>query len=655
MASVRERVESLVAAIKACRIPFLLPGDAGSLRKGVVDWQPDYGRLREVLMVLLLAMLFTHFIGMIPPYSYTYTDAQYEVVDRTDIAGSPGFILESNAQLSSHEVVLLNESPTAENGSWRARSINYTVPVYSPYGFFVRSPPDQSDGVKLYLRQEGVQYNTHMIIPLPDFSRVVFIAKFQCLHGSADFVLEIRFEDLLTYSVTDELTYRDHISLSEGEEGTLTFEVPLALLSTFYEVLSTRAAIDIEIATTTEATVNVKPLVVTASSADSLVPVIVDMRSTDNESLFELHGGVWRSRYPALIVVRTDRTEKPRILAPRCSNDTVYLAPGEYSVVSGWSRGWYFYSEEYDITLESTVEFNMSLAEDMMYKAAILLPSTRIHVVVEPNLLVSQYEVLTWDYDTLYWEWLMLGPIPDTFTLPPTLEAIGIDFRSRGYSPYYEYIGNGYGSHVVTNEQEVATVLVTFPVIQVLGLAVDYMGLVQSLLLALTYAVFVLSLRRSQPDDESAPWYQDPRLGPAMLLGLSIFFPWFTSVENYYGIWPVDVYSELRLPILWILKWTHTGLSVPASLGDPGGALFIPVLVLFWAPFTYIVVRIGKTGRWDLQKWDLRALVWLALLGLVSIVFGLYLGFRVGLGAVLVICALPFWLIQYVMRGRRWD
>jgi len=291
----------------------------------------------------------------------------------------------------------------------------------------------------------------------------------------------------------------------------------------------------------------------------------------------------------------------------------------------------------------------------MMYRATILLPSTRIHVVVQPNLLVTEYELLTWDYDTLYWERLMLGTIPDTFTLPPNLEAVGIDFHSWSYSPYYEYIGDGYGYHILTNEQEAVAVLVTFPVIQVLGFAVDYMGLVQMLLLALTFIVFVLSLRRSQPDDESAPWYQDPRLGPAALLSLGILFPWFTSIENYFGIWSADVYSELRLPIMWILKWTTTGFSVPASFGYPGGFLFTPMLVLFWVPFTYLLVRVGKWGRWDLQKWDLRALVWLTILGSVSIVFGLYLGLKVGLGAVVVVCALPFWLIQYAVRSRRWD
>jgi len=655
MGSVRQRLETLVAAIKACRIPFIMPGETGKLTKDAREWQPQYGRLREILLFLLSGLLVTYFIGMIPPYSWNYVDAEYEVVDRTDILGSPGVAIESYGQPSSHEVVLLNESPTAENGSWRAWSINYTVPVYSPYGFFVRPPPVQGDVVKLDLRQEGVLYNTHMILPLPDFSRVVFSSSVQCLHGSVDFVLTVRFEDLLAYTGFDNLEYTDHISLSDGEEGTLTIEAPLSLLSAFYDVLSTRAAIDIEIATTTETTVSVKPMTVVASSADPLVLVSVDMRSTDNVSLFEPHGGVWKSRAPVMVVVRTDRTERPRILAPRRSNDTLYLAPGDYAVVCGWSPDWYFYSYEQNITLDGRVEFNVSLIEDMMYETTIRLPSTRMIVIVQPNLIVTEYDLIISSHDTLYFDWYMLGPLPDTFSLPPFEASVGIEFGSWAYAPYFPYRGDGYQNRVSTNEQEVVTVLVTIPVVQVLGLAIDYVGLVRTILLALTYLVFVLLLRRGQLDDESVPLYQDPRIGPALLLGISILFPWFTSVENCFGIWSSDVYTEIRVPLLWVLKWTNTALSVPASLGAPGGIIVIPVFVLFWAPFTYFIIRVGKTGRWDLYSWDLRALVWIALLGVVSIPFGLYMGLTVGLGAVAAVSALPFWLIQYALSGRRWN
>jgi hypothetical protein len=379
------------------------------------------------------------------------------------------------------------------------------------------------------------------------------------------------------------------------------------------------------------------------------------MKATDNVSLFEPHGGVWKSRAPVMVVVRTDKIEKPRIMAPRRSNDTLYLAPGDYAVVAGWSPDWYFYSYDGNITLDGRIEFNVSLIEDMVYEATILLPSTRMIVIVQPNLIVTEYELIYSSYDRLYFDWYMLGPVPDTFSLPPFEEAIGIDFRSWAYAPYFPYRGDGYQNRVETNEQEVVTVLVTIPVVQVLGLAIDYMGLARMLLVGMTYIVFVLLLRRGQPDDESAPLYQDPRIGPALLLGISILFPWFTSVENYFGIWPADVYTEIRLPLLWILKWTSTSLSVPASLGAPGGIIILPVFVLFWIPFTYFIIRVGKTGRWDLYRWDLRALVWISLLGIVSIPFGLYMGLSVGLGAVAAVSALPFWLIQYALNRRRWN
>jgi hypothetical protein len=153
----------------------------------------------------------------------------------------------------------------------------------------------------------------------------------EVVSGTANVGVRVGFGEYLS-DPYEFLTIKNHTSIGAGQLVTLSLKAPLTMLQTLTTLWSIQAEISLEVATDAECDVIVKDFTVSAISAEELVPVSVDIQTTNEESLFRNPYALWMFPAPLLTMTRNNGTEGVAVLQPRTINQTFYLTPGEYNI-----------------------------------------------------------------------------------------------------------------------------------------------------------------------------------------------------------------------------------------------------------------------------------------------------------------------------------
>ncbi|MGY5873587.1 MAG: hypothetical protein RTV72_15165 [Candidatus Thorarchaeota archaeon] len=599
------------------------------------------------LIVLIAVLLF-----IVAPYvSYTHRNIEptYIARDESPIEGSIGYTISKTPHAPQTSIVVYNGTVNDPSADW-----------YLRYGYFYQIH-DDTRGVMLDLEGTGttpigntldsvVGFTGRPTLPLMNYSEICFSIDVNVIQGSANVSLRVFYNawpDNDWNEAGENYTY-----LEENQSETIIIKPPLSGAYNLSSGWAIRTSMVVRVTSSEESRVRIGDVVISVDSNENLYPVTFDMQATDGESLFHNpYMSVLRGtasyiyydypKYPAVELTRTGNSTDFSIFGPRSTNETLYLAEGNYEGVAGW-----FY--KYGRMSNSVFNISFTVGPDESILIANRIPTNRLFIDIYPSFAYSRVFINSqYGFDF---------PLHDAeYLYMPNGTSFGISV----WPLYGKYQGIEAGSFgIQTNGTSSVRVTVVYSSFSIFGIILDWgqiLGIVGTALLLL---VLIQGGAKRSFAGARTDYNLRTNLLPVSFYFISMFFPWMTSSFDTNAVPPSTVSSVIMVPLFTSLWWTPQSQLTPAINTFQLLNVFVIVL-LYWIPIIYlsylIATRPNSISDELIEEDSLLSAgvfggpfivgcyyVWLCITGL----------FQLNIGLIAALLTLPSWGVASWLRWR---
>ena len=637
----RRKVKDPEPETDACRIPHKLPGEGKVSSAAKVDRPPaEYGPSESTMIIgVLISMMF---LLLTPLWNLTYIiPASVSFHNTGEIQGQPGFELKTENWEGSKDIVILNSTPFPGSPEWSAYAYYATNVVGEKRndGYYVdfQGPP-------------GLQHVTfvrRLHIAIDDYSASSFEASLSVLSGTVNATLRVEFSE---YQWGSLVSKEDMESIREGAETILTVDAPLPLLRTISEQWIVKANVYITLDSFTSARVVIKGFNARATGNVPLHPLVVDLQSTVNESLYDTPFTRFLLTPPYLLVRRQGTLDNATIW-PERANETLFVAEGNYSADVGWVCN-DCYPDPFDAQrMEFRIESNMRTVLQIRMRAV------RLDLVGFELMSLEKLEISYgfWE-DEQYDFWAYSEPpivLSDYVYLAPLSGQLVFQGRTVDTlqnDPLTGYYGGSFilDGEITTDGTHNLELVSIFPVIPV---GITFLGLGHFLTMAIMgFLIFLLyrKYREIKTVEDARSLVENPRFIPVLLFIAGGITPWYMITEHLSGSVLFNATMYFFVPIS---AEVIVAADLSTVLAFPFGWRFVLLIsgILYWYPLTKIVTSLIAPKLKDKQH-SSRHLGMITALCIATLVPTLLAGIRPAIGIGLVIAGLVAWIIQYALQ-----
>ncbi|MHA1862753.1 MAG: hypothetical protein ACTSWA_03210 [Candidatus Thorarchaeota archaeon] len=302
-------------------------------------------------------------------------------------------------------------------------------------------------------------------------------------------------------------------------------------------------------------------------------PVVIDWQTTDGNGLFENEYTKWMGKYEPQLIIENLNDGLLDYLRPFFQNRTLYLVPQNYTFTPSWDD--YF-----------GMPFNITVSENMASICLIHMKAVRVYLSINQDLPVIRLRISRYHYsgyDT-YFLCFEGTEVPEFLYIPPISE---FTIEIAALSPLSSISAYSDGVIVqattpinITNHLHVA---VTMPYATILGLLITPQDFIQISLAMILFTFIIIRLFLYLHAKKPRTSWKDARLIPILLIGITAFLPWFTSLRDnlYYFDSTIHVLSLGGFPL--IASWTENS-GIFLTIPENGLTWAFTSLLLFWIP-----------------------------------------------------------------------
>lgn len=570
------------------------------------------------------------------------------MVNPSYASGTVGSTASSFSSESSTDLVLLNDSSFSRESGWRVDF--YRLNEHAPG--FTKQPRDL--GTQIDISNIAVTFSYDININLRDYEMVTVSLDMTALRGPVEVSLSLGVSSFYSQTSFEEYYDTDSLNLTTGGSGTILLELNTgALYSIWNPLWIAQSEVGIQIFPVSskwydwkdinmETALLLENITVTATSAVSLLPLIVDLQDTQGLSAYDPLGVLNLIDAPALNLTSVEFPDRWGIFLPWQSNDTIYVPAGNYSGAAG------IYSYDYaNITYSVLFEVNSNIGVQLGLRFEMI----RVVLSVSPDVpylqIIFSYSDRFWAYSSLE----LAPPFPSTICIPMRPKTLDITI----ITPYR--VENVYhiSSHVIRIE---ATQSLNIDIHLRIALF-SFIGILLSggeiLLIFLGLALLLSIILSVQKPSSKKHWKQiirDPRFWPVLFIGVSALVPWFTTSTtlDYYTSMSSDlvvVYRGLYTPFALGLDRTANSLAT-VIVSQNFMAEILSRIVLFWLPLKWAFGYVGSPHKWKFNSYYAICLIIPLFLGLMVFLYSqIYL--ELSLGYLLVLTAPVLWMFALLL------
>jgi hypothetical protein len=641
----RKRVKDSEPETDACRIPQKLPGKGKVSSTVRVDKPPvEYGPSEStaIIAVLICMML----LLLTPLWNLTYIiPASVSFRNAREIQGQTGFELKTENWEGREDVVILNSTPFPGAPEWSGYSYRATdiMGEMKTDGYYVdfQGPPVL----------QHVSFVRRLHIAIDDYSASSFEVRVSVISGAVNVTLRVEFGE---YRWGDLVVKDDSESIQAGDDTALTVEAPLPLLRTISEQWIVKANVYIILESFTGGRVVINGFNARATGRVPLCPLMIDLQSTMNESLYDNPLTPYLLTPPYLLM-RREGTFGNATVWPERVNETLFVAEGNYTADVGWVCDDY-YPEPFD---SQRLEFSIVPSTRTFLQAK--MRAVRLNLAGFELMSIERFDVSyggPWD-DEQYSFWYFLDPpivLPEYVYLAPLsgrLVFYGRTVDTLQNDPLTGYHGGSFilEGDIMADGTHHFELAVLFPIIPVGGMT---LGLGHFLIIIIAaFLVFLLyrKYREINTIGDSKLLFRDPRILPVLLLIAGGVTPWYMNSNHL--IESIDFNGTMYYFVpVFLAVLVAADLSITLTL--PFGWQFVLLLagILYWYPLTKIVTSMIAPRPKDQQR-SLRHLGMITALCIMTLVLSLIVGLRPAIGIGLALSALLVWIIQDALQRMR--
>jgi hypothetical protein len=529
-------------------------------------------------------------------------------ITETEASGTVGSSMTLSTMQSFNDVILLNDSSFSHESEWKMDFIELNEQTPK-----IQRMPRES-GVQLDLSNVDVSYNYDTNINLRDYENVTVSLDVLVLRGPIEISLALEaFNDLANPGLTG-ASARNSQTLSTGNSTHLVVELDTnSLYEQWSPLWLAQSFVEIEIYPVSsnwyerqgiplKASLILENVTVSAKSTIPLSRLQVDIQDTQGYSIYESGVNLNWIKWPAINLTSDTTADKWGIFQPWRSNDTLYVSAGNYSGVAGF----YSYGTSNDtfiVSFEILPDTDLLLGlrfEMIRVSLSVSQPVPYLRVV----LIYSEYV-----FDDYRVE--LAPPFPNTLYIPKRIAKLNIYIQTRQGVENSNLV---YEASVQVSEPLNVDIQLRIPVFPIFGVL---LSTGQVLLVSLGVALLIGAILSFQKPSAQKNWglvLRDPRFWPAVLVGISAFFPWFSSFYVLEQIqWTVGesvlIHRNLYLP--FALSLDSTANSFAALVVSRYVILEVPTrIILFWLPLRWAFGHSGNPQKW---KFNFYYALWLLL------------------------------------------
>jgi len=615
---------------------------------GIKEDQPFVTKIFLIntsIVVLLLLMLST------PALVYSGYRLDSPVVNTTEkaVAGVVGQDVTKETVPATNMAYILNETPSPDSDSWQ-----YDWDALWPKSGKVDTTLNEQ-GLVLDLTSIEYMLDTAVNVPLDDYDSLDFCATISLLSGEASVGLFVRYIDYYGLNLFHLDQFQEANLTAENDSVKLSFTAPLSTLNSEVHHWLVHAFVQVRITSVSTARLLLHNVSVKATSSQDLFRLRIDVQSTNGSSLFVNPYFKWLRDPPRINLTRHGVYDEWAIIHPSRSNETLYLASGNFSGYAGWRSTIRHPNQCVSVNL------TLSYGDDTHW--GIRLFSTRLYLSISPHLPAIELSVEDGDYEPYYlfpfdsavsnFVYLPLDDDQKTYwiTASPNPRFL---FGYRRISQNAFWIPLMDFSHDYYLDVEI-------PVTSLGSIALapsDIFILINCILLLVLIVVRIVFHFRNLG---ASIVLKDPRLVPVIILFVSAVLPWVVYTQsvmswsgpaftvNFARINPLTTYLEFQNDSLIII---HLGMAAVGYNLD-AVYLFVGAVFLFWLPLLYCSTSVGISED---KRYDSHFAVMLILpivLALSSFLPGLYISsLTLGPGSFLAILALPIWIVLELLKRK---
>ncbi len=642
----KKKVKDSEPESDACRIPQKLPGK-GQVSSAVrVDKPPaEYGPSgSNVIIAVLICMML---LLLTPLWNLTYVvPASVSFRNTGEIQGQTGFDLRTENWESSQDVVILNSTPFSGPPEWSAYA-HYATDIVGERtsdGYYVdfHGPPGL----------QHVSFVRRLHIVLDDYSASNFETRIAVISGTVNATLRVEFGE---YRWGGLVAKDDMESIQAGADATLAVEAPLALLRTISEKWIMTANVYITLESFTGARVVINGFNARATGKVPLYPLVIDLRSTTNESLYSNPFTRYLMTPPYLLVSREGSLGNSTVWPDR-ANETLFVAEGNYTADVGWACDDY-YPDPFDA---QRLEF--SIASDMKTVLEAKMKVVRLDLVGFELMPFEKFELSYgyWDNEQYeFWTYAYYEPpivLCDYVYLAPLSGQLVFQGRSVDTlqnDPLTGYSGGSFNleGDIITDGTHHLELVGIFPVIPVGSMLLGLGHFLTIFMMGFLMFILHRKYREVNTIENPRPLLRNPRFIPVLLLIAGAITPWYVITTNLNGSIEFSATMYFFVPIITVMI---VAADFSTVLTFPFGWQFVLLLagLLYWYPLTKIVSSMIAPQPKEKQH-SLRHLGMITVLCIMTLAPSLLAGIRPAIGVGLAISALLVWIIQDALQRMR--
>ncbi len=479
--------------------------------------------------------------------------------------------------LVAYFLVSANEVDNSVFGQQGEMDIQYTTPISQNMTYSIERAPLISVNSHIVLNRSYVDPYGHFHyfqLPRFDYNRIVFNVSLEPRVATT----------AVTFSV-----YCDGRGVSVAENLSESRTLSIELNMTWIKELSARWLVDLSPSIRPIDDVIVHGLVVWVFSTVPLVPVAIDMQTTDGQSLFDsvLLGSI-SSYPPSLRLYKDNNTSSAADLYPRFVNHTLYLRPGNLTGSARW------YPEH-----SSSIPVNITYFQNEEVAVDVRLLTIRIDLDIDTLYPITHIRLLRY-YDIMY----------DLY-VPPKL------------MPAYLYAPKEYSTHIEVSlskidfehadRMDVASVHssgnINLNGSYNLLVQVDFHNLTfggfetttHIISVLLTFMLFLLILLRVSLylHISRRKIHRDFRLIPFLVFSILSVIPWFYNAHvfaPYHQDFAIPIHSLLMGPFPLVGYWVE-GSSIVWTIPSEVVIWSIVSIILYWLPVLGSALHFGTPSN----------------------------------------------------------
>jgi len=493
-----------------------------------------------------------------------------------------------------------------------------------------------------------------MLIPIANYSQLTVSAEFEGLSG---------FTGIFFEAYADESRAFQEVDILPGNITTVNVTAPLDNARIENDGWLADVVFRLQIDLTEGGHVKLRGITIDARFTGTLSRVQLDIKSTENRSLYENPYMKFARYSPRIVLVQNNYSSSARFHFPCRENDVIYLPPGTYEGVVYWNTN---NQEAPDPTNSSlwTPNLSFNVTEDVAYKVDTALFARRIDLTISPSVFLhglSLFFLGDYQYSgfsdivgsTVY------SQVPDYLYIPGEVESLSISITTwssmqlgleRGWRQNeYFHIDKDITFSLNNNSMNLQ-LSVSFPYIVIGGALFGLGEFIVLAVIVLLVIGFIISMRRALRYSDLRNRLSDSRLLPLLMLSMSIFLPWSTQFAKYAnpGFEGISTISWFSVPFM--IRWSDkTALQLLLSTQDWWYVTWIFTL-FFFLPLSYAYLSLSSPETEEFN----RTFALVLLLPYLAVLFGFNFSVinleTISLGPIVALAALPVWLLRLGLR-----